>query len=130
MKCWLDYQVRCTVVSMHAVMCACIVLVLCLVLRGHLPVANPFPFQRVDIWSMSPFSSGVWWLLPLSFLHSHLRLQQPGEQHPALLRPPRGPPQAPQHCGQEETQDEGPQELTSVELRGACLFTAHDALLC
>lgn len=59
---------------------------------------------------MSPFSSGEWWLLP--FLHSHLGLQQPGEQHAALPLPSHRPHQPQKLHGQEEEQEEGPQELT------------------
>lgn len=58
---------------------------------------------------MSPFSSGEWWLLP--FLHSHLRLQQPGQQHSALSHPSHGSHEPPQLHRQEEEQEEGPQEL-------------------
>ncbi len=60
--------------------------------------------------AMSPFSSGEWWLLP--FLHSHLRLQQPGEQHAALPHPSDRTHQPPQLDRQEEEQEEGPQEFT------------------
>lgn len=63
----------------------------------------------IRVSSMSPFSSGEWWLLP--FLHSHLRLQQPGQQHSALPRPSRGSHQPSQLHRQEEEQEEGPQEL-------------------
>lgn len=63
----------------------------------------------IRVSSVSPFSSGEWWLLP--FLHSHLRLQQPGQQHSALPHPSHGSHQPPQLHRQEEEQEEGPQEL-------------------
>lgn len=59
--------------------------------------------------AMSPFSSGEWWLLP--FLHSHLGLRQPGQQHSALSRPRGRSHQPPQLHRQEEEQEERPQEL-------------------
>ena len=59
--------------------------------------------------SVSPSSSGERWLLP--FLHSHLRVQQPGQQQPALPRAQRGPRQPPRLHGQETAPHQGPQEL-------------------
>lgn len=52
-------------------------------LKCHAWSALCQPFDTCS--AMSPFSSGEWWLLP--FLHSHLRLQQPGQQHAALPHP-------------------------------------------
>lgn len=59
---------------------------------------------------LSPYSSGERGLLPV--LHSHLGLQQPGQQHTALLRPAGRSHQPPRLDRQEEEQEEGPQELT------------------